>query len=231
MKKSLKKKLTSCWFALLMLITAVVLVGVEFKWAAVSSLYSRVTEDGYPLSSDSVPDTMGGKIASSALEQIGQTISYDPAYVKLSYPMGDVPIETGVCTDVVVRALRQAADFDLQQRMHEDMQVNFSSYPPIWGLTGPDSNIDHRRVPNIRHYLQRSGYSLPVSDDAADYQAGDIVTCKLPHGRDHIMVVSYQKSPLGVPLTIHNAGGGTGQNNCLFSYKLTGHYRLSALDR
>ncbi|NWK57150.1 DUF1287 domain-containing protein [Verrucomicrobiaceae bacterium N1E253] len=160
------------------------------------------------------------------MSQIDRTVRYDPAYVKLDYPMGDVPIETGVCTDVVIRALRQAMDFDLQQRVHEDMLVHFKLYPQRWGLDRPDSNIDHRRVPNLQVFFERAGYALPLTRDPDDYHPGDIVTCRFDTGRDHIMVVSYQKSWKGDPLTIHNAGGGTGQNDCLFRYELTGHYRV-----
>jgi len=203
--------------ALVLAVVAGSIAGVTF-WA--------LKNDRLPISRSEAPDTLGGRIAEAAMWQIDQTTSYDPAYVKLDYPMGDLPIETGVCTDVAIRALRRAADFDLQQRVHEDMKSHFSSYPTIWGLKGPDKNIDHRRVPNLRVYFERAGYALTVTNDPKDYQAGDIVTCKLPHGRDHIMVVSYQKTWKGVPLTIHNAGGGAGQNDCLFSYKLTGHYRL-----
>ena len=211
----------SGWFWKGMLVLALVIAlgaGVAF-WA--------IQNDRLPTLRSEIPDTLGGRIAEAAMWQIDKTVTYDPAYVGLKYPMGDVPLETGVCTDVVIRSLRRAADFDLQQRVHEDMNSHFSSYPTIWGLKGPDKNIDHRRVPNLQVYFERAGYALPVTTDPKDYQAGDVVTCKLLHGRDHIMVVSYQNSWKGVPLTIHNAGGGTGQNDCLFSYKLTGHYRLS----
>jgi len=202
-----------------------VLVGVG-AWAVRSGFWSRFQQGALSVLPAEAPDTLGGRIAEAALWQIDRTTEYDPAYVKLDYPMGDRPIKTGVCTDVVIRALRQAAGIDLQQRVHENMMGNFSVYPPIWGLKSPDTNIDHRRVPNLRVYFERAGYALPVTKNSADYQAGDIVTCKLPHGADHIMVVGYQRNMSGVPLTIHNAGGGTGQNDRLFEYHLTGHYRV-----
>lgn len=191
-----------------------------------SGLWNKIQSGSLVSGPSTAPDTLGGRIADAALWQIDKTVRYDPAYVRLDYPMGDLPLETGVCTDVVIRALRRGAQIDLQQRVHEDMKAHFSVYPTIWGLKKPDLNIDHRRVPNLQVYMERAGFALPLSQRPEDYQAGDIVTCKLPHGRDHIMIVSYQKSWKGTPLTIHNAGGGTGQNDCLFSYKLTGHYRI-----
>lgn len=208
-------------FFLLFVIGVIVIV-----WSVQSGFWKHVKQEALMANQPEAPDTLGGRIAVAALWQVDKTIRYDAAYVKLDYPMGDRPIATGVCTDVVIRALRRAADIDLQQCVHEDMKRHFSIYPTIWGMKRPDTNIDHRRVPNLRVYFERVGYSLPVTQNPDDYQAGDIVTCKLPHGAAHIMVVGYQENWKGVRLTIHNAGGGTGQNDRLFTYKITGHYRV-----
>lgn len=166
------------------------------------------------------------KIIKAARWQIGKTVSYDPAYVALQYPNGDLPIEKGVCTDVIIRALRKGIDLDLQKVVHEDMKKNFSKYPKIWGLKRPDKNIDHRRVPNLQTYFKRQGWNLAVSQDKSKYQAGDLVTCKVGGKLPHIMIVTEKKAEDGTPLVIHNIGSGTQEENVLFSYKLTGHYRI-----
>ena len=162
-------------------------------------------------------------LVTSAREQIGVTVSYDPAYVALDYPMGDVPMATGVCTDVVVRAYREQG-YDLQALVHEDMNKAWNEYPKIWGLTRPDPNIDHRRVPNLRTFFERHGESLPITQNAADYVAGDVVTWKI-NGRPHIGIVSNKRLADGTPLIIHNIGSGTKENKFLFFYDITGHYR------
>ena len=164
-------------------------------------------------------------IVKSAREQIGKTIIYDPKYVGLSYPNGDVPRVRGVCTDVVIRALRDSLKIDLQKEVHEDMLRAFSSYPTIWGAKRTDKNIDHRRVPNLKRYFKRKGYALSVTKNPKDYRAGDIVTCKVG-GRPHIMIVSSKESSEGVPYIIHNIGWGTRENDELFRYPIDGHYRI-----
>ena len=165
-------------------------------------------------------------IVAAARAQVDKTIVYDPAYVGLDYPGGDVPIERGVCTDVVVRALRDALGMDLQKMVHEDMKAHFSDYPTIWRLKRPDRNIDHRRVPNLQCYLQRAGHSVPVTNRNGDYTPGDIVTCTVPPNRPHIMIVSDRTTGDGVPLVIHNIGRGAKEENRLFDFPLTGHYRI-----
>lgn len=160
----------------------------------------------------------------AARQQIGVTVEYDPAYVSLDYPGGDVPAARGVCTDVVIRALR-LLNLDLQQAVHEDMKAHFSAYPKLWGLKHPDKNIDHRRVPNLQTYFTRRGWQLPVSTKAADYRLGDLVTCMVAGNLPHIMVVSDRRAQDGTPLVIHNIGNGTQEEDCLFAYPLTGHYR------
>ena len=165
-------------------------------------------------------------VVEAARRQIGVTVGYDPAYRKIGYPGGDVPRESGVCTDVIIRALRDARKIDLQKLVHEDMKTSFSKYPQMWGLKAPDANIDHRRVPNLQCYFKRKGYALPVSKNAADYKPGDIVTVMVGGKLPHIMIVSDRKSAAGVPLALHNIGSGTQEEDVLFTYPLTGHYRI-----
>ena len=162
------------------------------------------------------------KLVTDARSQIWKTLYYDPSYTQLKYPMGDVPIVKGVCTDVVVRALRHQ-DIDLQQRIHEDMKANFKKYPQKWGLKSTDKNIDHRRVPNIQTYFQRQGYY--VNDQK--YRAGDIVAWDLGKGLTHIGIISDKTTMMtNTPLVIHNIGYGARENDILYEYKIIGHYRL-----
>jgi len=164
---------------------------------------------------------------SAARSQIGKTVRYDPAYYTLSYPNGDLPIEAGVCTDVVIRALRSSMNMDLQKLVHDDMQRAFAQYPKHWGLKTTDKNIDHRRVLNLQTYFKRMGYELPISDNPNDYQAGDLVTVLLPNNLPHIMVVSDKTALLSyTPLVIHNIGDGTQEEDRLFEFKMTGHFRI-----
>lgn len=175
------------------------------------------------------PAPSGLRIALAARAQVGVTVRYDPAYSALGYPGGDVDPAAGVCTDVVIRALRAALGMDLQKLVHEDMAANFKKYPQKWGLRGPDSNIDHRRVPNLRTYFTRRGWGLPVSADPGDYLPGDLVTCIVPPQLPHIMIVSDRRGRKGRPLVIHNIGYGMKEEDRLFEFRLTGHYRLPAV--
>lgn len=160
-----------------------------------------------------------------AIQQVGVTTGYDPSYVKIAYPGGDVPIETGVCSDVIVRAFRKAG-LDLQQKVHEDMKAAWSEYPTRWNLNRPDPNIDHRRVLNLMKYLERKGKSLPTSNKRDDYLPGDIVTWDLGNGVDHIGVVSNVWSEKEKRcLIVHNIGAGARLEDVLFSWTVTGHYR------
>lgn len=171
------------------------------------------------------PASRGPLVAAAAKEQIGVTLTYDPAYVALAYPGGDVPRRTGVCSDVVVRALR-VVGLDLQKAVHEDMKANFSAYPKNWGLKKPDKNIDHRRVPNLMRYFERK--QIEVAGDRADptrYLPGDVVAWRLDNGLLHVGVVSDVKKA-GTPLIIHNIGRGAQEENVLFAFKVIGHYRL-----
>ena len=165
-------------------------------------------------------------LVSAARSQIGVTVRYVPSYQKLAYPNGDVPREQGVCVDVVIRAMRDAKRGDLQQLVHEDMKAHFDAYPKNWGLKTTDRNIDHRRVPNLQCFFKRKGWALSVTKKASDYQPGDFVTCLVAGRLPHIMVVSDRKATDGTPLVIHNIGSGTQEENRLFVYPLTGHFRI-----
>jgi uncharacterized protein len=168
------------------------------------------------------------KLVEAATSQIGITTLYDPSYVKLAYPNGDVPMDRGVCTDVVIRAYRQGLGIDLQQLVHEDMNRNFASYPKTWGLSEPDPSIDHRRVPNLQRFFKRQNAELAVTDDIASYQAGDLVTMLLPGNLPHIGIVSGTSNDSGSkPMLIHNIGSGTQLEDILGLYRMTGRYRFA----
>jgi uncharacterized protein len=169
------------------------------------------------------------RLVAAGLEQTTYTTSYDPAYVKLKYPGGDVPRETGVCADVIVRAFR-ACGVDLQQEVHEDMARGFAAYPQLWRARGPDANIDHRRVANLMKWFERRGKALSVSDKAEDYAPGDVVAWDLGNGRLHIGLVTDVKTggdgdgPHGLAV-VHNISAGAKLEPVLFAWKVIGRYR------
>jgi len=167
-------------------------------------------------------------LVKAARQQIGVTVVYDGDYKAIAYPGGDLPIKRGVCTDVVVRALRAARGLDLQRLVHEDMAAHFREYPsqPRWGLKAPDANIDHRRVPNLMTWFRRAGYQRPVTNDARDYLPGDVVAWNLGGNITHIGFISDRHAVTGVPLVIHNIGAGTREEDILFRYAIIGHYRM-----
>jgi len=169
---------------------------------------------------------IGIRLVSAAREQIGKTVHYDPVYQSMQYPNGDLPLERGVCTDVIVRAFRDGLGLDLQQLVHEDMKHDFNKYPQKWGLESPDKNIDHRRVENLQTYFKRKGWSIAVSNKADYYEPGDLVTCIVPPNLPHIMIVSDKESISGRPLVIHNIGAGAKEEDRLFEFKHTAHYRI-----
>lgn len=167
------------------------------------------------------------KFTAAAIERTQHTVRYDPAYVRISYPGGDVPDGTGVCTDEVIRAYR-AVGIDLQKEVHEDMAANFSAYPSQrrWGRQSPDSNIDHRRVPNLMVFFSRKGESLPITNRAEDYSPGDLVTWDLGGGVAHIGIVVDKKGFFTRRYMVeHNIGAGPKIEDVLFDWKITGHYR------
>lgn len=165
----------------------------------------------------------------AARAQIGVTTRYDPTYVRIAYPGGDVPPDRGVCTDVVIRSYRRAFGLDLQALLHEDMKANFAAYPKAWGMKATDPNIDHRRVPNLAVYFTRRNAALPLAEDFATYRPGDLVTQMLPGNLTHIVIVSSKTSTEapGRPLVIQNIGTGASEDDTLFAYQRTGHYRFA----
>jgi uncharacterized protein len=165
------------------------------------------------------------ELVSAARQQTQSAVTYDGAYVRIGYPMGDVPSNRGVCTDLVIRAYR-GIGIDLQALVHQDMRAHFDLYPRLWGLRAPDTNIDHRRVPNLQRFLERAGAEIRTSGTAAAYLPGDLVTWMLPGNLPHIGIVSDRRAPgSGSPLIIHNIGAGPAEEDMLFAYPITGHYR------
>lgn len=167
------------------------------------------------------------RLVAAAVERTHHVVRYTPAYVRIPYPGGDVPADTGVCTDEIIRAYR-AVGIDLQKDVHEDMVQNFAAYPnqSRWLLSHPDPNIDHRRVPNLMVFFSRKGETLPISTRATDYSPGDLVTWDLGGGVPHIGIVVDEKSPSsGRWLVVHNIGAGPKMEDVLFNWKVTGHYR------
>ncbi|HJZ77561.1 MAG TPA: DUF1287 domain-containing protein [Vicinamibacterales bacterium] len=171
-----------------------------------------------------VPAYGPADLVAAAIAQTHTRVIYDGSYRRIAYPGGDVPETIGVCTDVVIRAYRRVG-VDLQVKVHEDMTRSFTSYPRQWGMTAPDANIDHRRVPNLQTFFRRAGAEVAVSRDAAAYQPGDLVTWMLPGNLPHIGIVTDQKSAAGTPLVVHNIGRGPEVEDTLFKYPITGHYR------
>ncbi len=169
----------------------------------------------------------GLALAEAARQETLRAVTYDPSYFRIPYPNGDVPADRGVCTDVLVRSFRRLG-LDLQKSVHEDMAAHFGRYPHRWGLSGPDPNIDHRRVPNLVVYFGRFGRRLPASGNPADYRPGDVVAWDLG-GRPHIGIVAAACAPDGVtPLIVHNVGAGQVMEDCLFEWPVTDHFRFAA---
>ena len=164
-------------------------------------------------------------LARAAESRAAADVVYDPAYVEIPYPGGDVPAERGVCTDLVVRAFRDVG-VDLQRDVHVDMSAQFDEYPAIWGLAAPDSNIDHRRVPNLMVFFARHGQVLPITDRPGDYRPDDIVTWDLGRGMTHIGIVTQSHTPGAErPLVAHHVGGNPTVNDALFAWPTVGHFR------
>ncbi len=173
------------------------------------------------------PKTFSEKLSQAAISIIDPSIDYDPAYFKIDYPNGDVPKGKGVCTDVIIRSYR-ILNIDLQKEVHEDMAENFSLYPNLkkWGMTKTDTNIDHRRVPNLEVFFERKGTKLPVTQNASDYKTGELVTWMINDKLPHIGIVTSKKSSDGKRnLIVHNVGGGQVLEDCLFEYKIVGHFK------
>lgn len=189
-------------------------------------LFSACTLPGFTQQQD---DSFYKKLSDAAITLTRDKVIYDPAYYSIPYPNGDIPAGKGVCTDVVIRAYRKLG-IDLQKELHLDIRANFNIYPSrkIWKLPKPDTNIDHRRVPNLQVFFKRKGTVKPITDNPLDYKTGDIVTWDLGRGVTHIGIVVDRKSKDGKrPLIVHNIGAGQVLEDCLFSWKITGHYRYN----
>ena len=169
--------------------------------------------------------TFYDRLADSAIILTKQRVKYDPSYFQINYPNGDIPAGKGVCTDVIIRTYRKLG-IDLQKEVQEDMKANFNKYPKSWGLSKPDKNIDHRRVPNLMTFFSRHGTVKQISQNPDDYFPGDVVCWNLGGGITHIGIVSKKKTADGQRhLIIHNIGAGQVLEDCLFSFKIIGHYR------
>ncbi len=171
--------------------------------------------------------TLESSLVTAAIDRTTHNVEYNGAYFSIAYPGGDVPQNIGVCTDVIIRTYRSIG-IDLQKLIHEDMAQNFQAYPSkrIWGLSRPDKNIDHRRVPNMQTFFTRHGKKLPITLNANDYKPGELVTWMLPGNLPHIGIVTDKiNQQTGNPLIAHNIGEGPKLNDMLFSYKITGHYK------
>jgi len=170
--------------------------------------------------------TFYDQLSEAAVKLTDHQVLYDPGYYSLEYPGGDVPSDRGVCTDVIIRSYRKLG-IDLQKEVHEDMVVNFSKYPAYWGLTRTDTNIDHRRVPNLMTFFKRQGTPKPISVKPEDYLPGDIVFWNLGRGISHVGIVVNKRSPDDERyLVVHNIGGGQVVEDCLFDFEIIGHYQF-----
>lgn len=188
------------------------------------NLYALLVGSCLSFSVNAQPGAMD--LVDAAKQRLQADVTYDGRYISIDYPMGDVPDNMGVCTDVIIRSYRTLG-IDLQQLVHEDMKANFSLYPTIWGLSKTDTNIDHRRVPNLETFFKRHGVSLAVTEDADNFKPGDIVSWRLPGNLPHIGIVSDQKSKVsGHYKIIHNIGAGPMLEDMLFDYEIVGHFRF-----
>lgn len=181
------------------------------------------------LAVDPAAAAFGDRLSAAALERTKTAVVYDPSYRRIAYPMGDVAPDRGVCADEIVRALRLVG-VDLQALVHEDMRASFAAYPAFWGLSRPDSNIDHRRVPNLETYMTRQGYRLSPSLDPKAFRPGDIVAWNLRGDAGflpHIGIVTDRIGASGWPMIVHNIGAGPKLEDVLFAWPMTGRYRIT----
>lgn len=191
------------------------------------SCNQKSTDSFAAINEQETPKTFAEKLSNAAISIIDPSIDYDPAYFSIEYPNGDVPANKGVCTDVLIRSYRKLG-IDLQKEVHEDMMGHFSEYPNLkkWGMTKTDTNIDHRRVPNLEVFFERNGEKLVITEDPKDYKTGEIVTWLINNKLPHIGIVTNKKSKDGKRnLIVHNVGNGQVLQDCLFEYKIVGHYR------
>jgi hypothetical protein len=203
--------------------TFIVLIGILFFSCNQKEKNHLALEN----SSETTVKTFEEKLSEAAISIIDPSIDYDPAYFSIKYPNGDIAANKGVCTDVVIRTYRKLG-IDLQKEVHEDMVANFSKYPNLekWGMKKTDTNIDHRRVPNLEIFFERKGTKLPVTQNPSDYKTGELVTWMINGKLPHIGIITSKKSEDGERnLIVHNVGGGQVLADCLFEYKIVGHFK------
>jgi len=191
------------------------------------SCNQKEKSNAYAENQTQTTNTFAEKLSNAAISIIDSSVDYDPAYFSIEYPNGDIPANKGVCTDIVIRSYRKLG-IDLQKEVHEDMIAHFAEYPNLekWGMTKTDTNIDHRRVPNLEIFFERNGEKLAITQDAKDYKTGEIVTWLINNKLPHIGIVTNKKSKDGKRnLIVHNVGNGQVLQDCLFEYKIVGHYR------
>lgn len=232
-QKPARKPWGGGWLMILLVVVAVFFVAKPFiaqLWAERGGVTELKVEETVAWLAEG--NSFGNELAAAALERTREDVTYDPAYYKISYPKGDVPAGKGVCTDVVVRSYR-ALGIDLQQLVHEDMKNNFRIYPQIWGLKEPDTNIDHRRVPNLQRFFSRFGKEIELPEsgpEAESFKFGDVVAWRLPHGATHIgVVVPGPGDRRDEKWIVHNIGSGPEWENKLFEYQVIGHYRYDGM--
>jgi uncharacterized protein len=209
------------------LISSLLIAVIVISVSACQNSHPKARRSPIPASARTAPisSPLVKQLVAAAIEQATYTVRYDPSYVRIDYPGGDVPLERGVCSDVIVRAFRRNG-VDLQKEVHEDMARNFSAYPQKWGLSQPDPNIDHRRVLNLMTYFERQRKALPVTNRAEDYLPGDIVSWQLEGNATHIGMMTNVLSDTGTGFqVVHNIGGGVRIEDVLFNWRITGHYR------
>jgi uncharacterized protein YijF (DUF1287 family) len=213
---------------LFVVLTCIGTVPVVLDWKYVEA--DRTTQRSEQVPQHYYDREFSTDLVEAVLERTKHSVTYDGSYRKITYPGGDVPDYIGVCTDVIIRAYRQVG-IDLQKEIHEDMTENFNFYPNKWRLKKPDTNIDHRRVPNLRVFIERYGVELPVSRNPEHYLPGDLVTWTVQGSLPHIGIVSSSRTLLGHrPLMVHNIGRGPVLEDMLFKYPITGHYRYYGRD-
>lgn len=234
-QKRARKPWGGGWLMILLVVVVVTFVAKPFVaqlWAERGGATSLKVEETVAWLAKG--NSFGNELAAAALERTREDVEYDPAYYKIPFPGGDVPAGKGVCTDVVIRSYR-ALGIDLQQLVHDDMKGNFRIYPQIWGLEGPDPNIDHRRVPNLQRYFSRFGTEVGIPGSGAraeDFMYGDVVAWRLPHGATHIgIVVPGPGDRRDEKWIVHNIGSGPKWDNQLFEYQMIGHYRFDGSRR
>ena len=217
-------------------VIVVIAAGMAFWFGRPLVPFLKATQEGVSteqaallISSLEQSNEFGSRLAGAALAHSRETIVFDPSYYKIPYPNGDVPSRKGAAADVIIRCYRKLG-IDLQKEVHEDMERHFRHYPQLWGALAPDTNIDHRRVANLRRFFERKGQILTPSRDPADYRPGDIVIWSLANAELHpgIVVPGFGNNT-GEAWVVHNMGAGMKWENVLFDYKIEGHFRYPAL--